>query len=391
MILGTQCVADAATKVPVTLPNGWTFGEPINLGPTVNSNSNDDSPTLSADGLMLLFSSNRPDGQGGTDLWMAQIKRPGGTAAAAPSTSSPPLAIAPFTPEEAKQHQQAWADHLGIPVEFENSIGMEMVLIPPGEFMMGSSNEEVDHLLKEAKATNMNDLCFKRIPSESPRHRVRITHPFYLGVHEVTQTEFQRVMGNNPSYFSAAGEGKLTEVDTSQFPVEQLLWNEAQGFCRRFSESQKESSAGRRYRLPTEAEWEYACRAGMTGLNSFVENESALKEYAWFSGNSEGQCHPVGQKRPNPWGLFDMLGNVWEWCGDYFGEAFYAASPVDDPTGPSIGEDRILRGGSWTPNPKSPRSSFRLSFPPSHRYYNIGLRVVCEPPTPHVKQLPPRH
>jgi eukaryotic-like serine/threonine-protein kinase len=143
-------------------------------------------------------------------------------------------------------------------------------------------------------------------------------------VYEVTQGEYERVMGTNPSHFK--GDPRL--------PVETVSWQDAMTFCERLSALPAERSAGRVYRLPTEAEWEYACRAGSTTIYSFGDSEGSLGDYAWYDSNSGSKTHPVGQKRPNAWGLYDMHGNVWEWCSDWYDGSYYASSPVDDPTGP---------------------------------------------------------
>jgi|GEM_PF-1094516 len=171
----------------------------------------------------------------------------------------PPLAIAPFDAATAKQHQQAWAEYLGLPVEYENSLGMRMRLLPPGEFEMGLSPDEIERLLKQGRSLNLHDWFLKQLPMAAPRHRVRITRPFFLGEAEVTQGEFLDVMGCNPSW-SPTGEGaeKVLDRDTKRFPVERLTWDEAVEFCRRLGERPEEQSAGRKYRLPTEAEWEFA-------------------------------------------------------------------------------------------------------------------------------------
>ena len=176
-----------------------------------------------------------------------------------------------------------------------NSIGMKLVLIPAGEFLMGSPEGE-GYLV------------------EHPQHRVRITKAFYLGTCEVTQEQYERVMGSNPSCFCKNGSGKdqVSGQDTGSFPVEMVSWEDAVEFCRRLSELPGEKSAGRVYRLPTEAEWEYACRAGSSGRYGFGDQERGLGEHGWFSDNSHGKTHPVGQKKPNAWGLYDVHGNVWE-------------------------------------------------------------------------------
>jgi formylglycine-generating enzyme required for sulfatase activity len=184
----------------------------------------------------------------------------------------PPL-VAPFDSDQAKALQKAWADHLGTPVQITNAIGMKLNLIPPGEFVMGSPESEAD----------FND--------DETEHLVRITKPFYLGVHEVTQAQYEQVIGNNPSYFSASGKGKnRVSDDTTQLPVEQVSWNDVVAFYGKLSEQE-----GVEYRLPTEAEWEYACRAGTTTAYSFGNDVAQLDEYAWYDANSKNTTHPVGE------------------------------------------------------------------------------------------------
>ncbi len=260
--------------------------------------------------------------------------------------SPPPTAAAPFNAEEANAHQEAWAKYLGVPVEHTNSIGMKLKLIPAGEFMMGSP-ESVDDTDDKAK----------------PQHKVRITKPFYLGVHEVTQAEYEKVMGENPSNFKGARN-----------PVEQVSWNDAVEFCRKLS-----AKEGKTYRLPVEAEWEYACRAGTTTLHSFGDNKESLGQYAWYSENSDKKTHPVGEKKPNPWGLYGMHGNVCEWCADYFA-SYYAVSPTDDPAGPKMGSNRVRRGGSWRFVARICRSANRFWYWPEDGSSVLGFRVAAVPP-----------
>ena len=183
----------------------------------------------------------------------------------AAGSEPPPPAVAPFDAPHAKAHQAAWAKYLGVPVEVTNSIGMKLALIPPGEFDMGSPQELID---AEFEATPKDDKWYlDHLPGEGPRHHVRITRPFYLGMYPVTQEEYQKVMRASPSWFSATGKGKdaVGGHDTERFPVETVSWTDADEFCSRLSEMAEEKSAGRRYRLPSEAQWEYACRAGSTG------------------------------------------------------------------------------------------------------------------------------
>jgi len=261
-------------------------------------------------------------------------------------TESPALAIAPFDVKQAKQHQQAWAVHLGTPVETTNSIGMKLKLIPAGEFQMGSPDSGSDARDRE-----------------KPQHLVQITKPFYLGVYEITQQQYEKVMGKNPTRFKGAKN-----------PVDSMTWTEAVEFCRRLSELPEEKAAGHVYRLPTEAEWEYSCRAGTTTKYSLGDSDSQLGEYAWFEKNSGDTTHPVGQKKVNSWGLCDMHGNVWEWCQDWYGS--YPSGSVTDPQGPKSGSRRSLRGGAFNYQPSHVRSAVRDYALPGGRATVFGFRVA---------------
>lgn len=285
-----------------------------------------------------------------------------------PTTTSttpaePPLAVAPFDDTQAKRYQERWAAYLGEPVDQTNSVGMKLVLVPPGEFEMGSPDEP-----GTASSTS----------GERPSHRVRINRPFLLGVYEVTQAEFQKLLGSNPSRFQrmSNAKGDSTEPDAERRPVESVSWTAAVEFCHKLSTLPAEASAGRVYRLPREAEWEYACRAGSTTRWSSGD-EATLAEYAWF-GYPEGKPAPVGQQKPNPWGLYDMHGNVFEWCADWFAADYYRSSPSDDPAGPATGLERVIRGGSWwTSAANHCRSAARASAP-LEGGETVGFRVLCE-------------
>ncbi|MHC5541803.1 formylglycine-generating enzyme family protein, partial [Singulisphaera rosea] len=198
-----------------------------------------------------------------------------------------------------------------------NSVGMTFVSIPAGEFLMGSSASEQDAEF-----------------FEKPQHRVRITRPFHLGVTEVTQGQYRAVTGQNPSQFKGSDD----------LPVENVSWEDAVAFCKMLNEREKAQLGGDYYRLPTEAEWEYACRAGSTKRYSFGDDEAGLGEFAWFEANSKGKTHPVGEKRPNAFGLNDMFGNVWEWCQDWYDEDYYGQSGNADPLGPPRAAFRVDRG-----------------------------------------------
>jgi len=287
---------------------------------------------------------------------------------------SPPAAIAPFDAAKAKEHQAAWAKYLGVEVESENSIGIRFVLIPPGEFDMGSTKEEVAKLLEEAKATNQPSWYIKQVPSEAPKHRVRMTNPFYLAPSEVTQAQYERVMGSNPSKFK----------EDTNCPVEMVNWDEASAFCRKLGELPEERSGQSAYRLPTEAEWEYSCRAGTTTTWYSGDDEAGLKEIAWYTANAGGKTHPVCEKTPNAWGLYDMHGNVWEWCQDWWAVDYFGASPLDDPTGPTGGSNRVIRGGGWANDAVYCRAAYRCWNEPSNRYnISMGFRLARAVSFPH--------
>jgi len=227
------------------------------------------------------------------------------------------------------------------PVELPKSanfIGMEFKLIPAGTFTMGEYDDA---------------------------HEVTLTKPFKMGVHEVTQAQYEQVMGVNPSEFKGADH-----------PVDTVSWDDAVEFCRRLSELPAEKAAGNVYRLPTEAEWEYACRAGTKAAFSFGDDEAEW-EFAWYSDNSASKAHPVGGKQPNAWGLYDMHGNVWEWCQDWYDD--YPSGAVTDPTGPVSGSYPVFRGGGWDDTAEGCRSAYRYWKEPSFRNYSIGFRVSLSP------------
>ena len=229
--------------------------------------------------------------------------------------------------------------------QLTNTIGIDLRLIPAGEFMMGSPDSD--------------EYAF---PNETPHHLTRITKPFLLGVTEVTQKQYEEIMGANPSVF-----------DHDQgLPVEKVSWEEAVAFCQHLSKKE-----GKAYRLPTEAEWEYACRAGSTANWHFGDNEADLENYAWYSANSGDKTHPVAQKQPNAWGLYDMHGNVGEWCSDLYRVDYYATSPTDDPQGHNSGEYLAHRGNGWCDVPLSCRSAFRRWGTADFQRANLGFRLAC--------------
>jgi formylglycine-generating enzyme required for sulfatase activity len=263
------------------------------------------------------------------------------------------------------------ADKMAETKHIKNSLGMMFIWIPPGDFMMGATKEEMGRRTDE------------------PQHRVAITRAFYLQSTEVTQGQWRAVMGRNPSFFKACGDN---------YPVEQVSWQDAQEFIRRLNKKEGTSA----YRLPTEAEWEYAARAGSNAtlyagdLYIVGGNETGILErIAWFNGNSCGEnksgnkgdtwhtfnyvcrscsTQEVGQKPANPWGLYDMLGNVWEWVQDWQGA--YPTDSVADPVGPPTGTIRVFRGGSWLSGAGYCLPSVRGGDHPAMRDLAIGFRLV---------------
>jgi eukaryotic-like serine/threonine-protein kinase len=229
---------------------------------------------------------------------------------------------------------------------------------------------------------------------EKPQHRVRLTRPFYLGVYEITQAQYDAVTGTNPSHFSSKGRGniKVFGQSTDRHPAEQVLWLDAVAFCNKLSlregrqpfyeiNAEKVSVAdwnGAGYRLPTEAEWEYACRGGArtTTRYSFGDDAATLGECGWFRDNSENRTHGVGEKRRNGFGLFDMHGNVKEWCWDRAGRDYYERSPAADPLGADRAAIRAIRGGDWWSEPGDCRSAYRDGVAPRNRDVFVGFRLA---------------
>ena len=296
-------------------------------------------------------------GRGCTEpLTLEPVSAPSPDEKAAPQEEETDQASVARQLQLSRERQQAAAEKLGRPVAETNSIGMQLVLIPAGEFMMGRAEAAGE----AAKAFGVSGVFFQK------EHRVRLTKSFYLGVHEVTQEQYERVMGVKPSDFKRP-----------QHPVVNVNWIQAVKFCDKLSALPEEQAARRAYRLPTEAEWEYACRAGTTTRYSFGDDSVALGDYAWFADNSDVTTHPVGEKRPNAWGLYDMYGNAWEWCADWNDEGFLTYSLVDDPAGPATGFDRVYRGGSFnSPASYCQSASRRLCHPYYWNSYR-GFRVAA--------------
>jgi formylglycine-generating enzyme required for sulfatase activity len=203
------------------------------------------------------------------------------------------------------------------------------------------------------------------------QHKVTISKAFYMQTTELTQGQWTAVMGTEP------WKGKSFVKEGPNYAATYVSWNDAVAYCKKLSEKE-----GKTYRLPTEAEWEYACRAGTETRWSFGDDEKVLGDYAWYEKNAnnigEQYAHQVGQKKPNAFGLHDMHGNVFEWCHDYYGEDYYKQSSEKDPTGPTSGSFRVLRGGSWLSNSRYARSAYRLRYDADYRNVNSGFRLVRE-------------
>jgi sulfatase modifying factor 1 len=261
-------------------------------------------------------------------------------------TKSTPMTS--LSPSEAKAEQQAAEKLEEVPKQMTNSLGMELRLIPAGKFIMGSPENEAGRLPREKQ------------------HEVTLSRSYYMGSTEVTQAQWKAVMGENPSF-----------VEGDDHPVETIPWAKAIEFCRKLSEKE-----GAKYRLPTEAEWEYACRAGTT--TPFYTGATITTDEANYDGrrsydNGEkgefrDETTPVASFAPNAWGLHDMTGNVREWCADWYGE--YPTNAVTDPTGPADGTKRVIRGGCWMTAPAVSRSANRGGTEPVGWYFNFGFRVV---------------
>jgi formylglycine-generating enzyme required for sulfatase activity len=222
-------------------------------------------------------------------------------------------------------------------------VKIDFVLIQSGSFLMGDADGLED---------------------ERPAHKVTISQPFYLGKYEVTQQQWEAVMGDNPSVFKGP-----------QNPVENVLWAQCQAFLQKLNE--KFAATGVKFGLPTEAQWEYACRAGSSGEFGFSDAKGQLADYAWFCDNAQGTTHPVGVKKPNVWGLYDMHGNVCEWCADWYADSYYGQSPAVDPPGVVSGCHYIIRGGCFEDTAANCRAAYRNKSDAADRNHNVGVRVMC--------------
>jgi formylglycine-generating enzyme required for sulfatase activity len=265
----------------------------------------------------------------------------------------------PFDEAEARRRQKATADALGVKIEQDVDLGgvkMAFVLIPAGEFLMGSPPTTGPEKLAAAYGGDP-----KEYEGEFPQHRVKISRPFWMAKHEVTQEQYMAILQTNPS----------ANKDKPKNPVEQVGWNQASGFAKVLSEKLHKA-----FRLPTEAEWEYACRAGTATEFYFGNDAAKIPDFGWQGVTSTA---PAGLKKPNAWGLCDMAGNVWEWCEDWHGK--YDGGAQTDPKGAPAGGSRVLRGGSWGDPPRDVRSAYRGPVGHGIRidHFGYGFRAVLAP------------
>jgi len=325
--------------------------------------------------------------------------------------AEPTTAQAPFPLWDGHESIEQYAKRVNLPttmtLDLGNGVNLELVLSPAGKFVMGTPEPEspwiggavlgiaglivlslVARLLWRAFRQRRRPQfslrwlivvvlivgvaqyggfrCWRAVQAsrnhwsgESPAHEVTLTKPFHMGKYPVTQEQYVQVMGTNPSQFKGLN-----------LPVEMVSWDEATEFCKKVSEK-----TGQIVQLPTEAQWEFACRAGTATTYYTGDAEADLGRAAWYSANSKNTTHPVGQKEPNAFGLYDMHGNVWEWCQDYWQEQYKPEAAVD-PQGPPQGQHRVLRGGCWNDEPANCRSARRLRLNPGGRFACLGFRVV---------------
>ena len=267
----------------------------------------------------------------------------------------------PFDAMEAARRQAETAKALGVPellaVDLGDGIALKLALIPAGRFMMGSLESELD----------IFPPGFVRPTNESPLHEVIIRRPFYVSITKITQEQYQQIMGTNPSKFPGQNH-----------PVDAVTWDEAADFSQRAS-----AKTHRTVHLPTEAQWEYAARAGTATRYFFGNDENKIGEFAWYRENAKGMTHPVGEKPANAWGLFDVHGLLWEYCSDFYTDS-YADAKSADPTGPASGTAHVSRGGTYGSRPPFLRSAIRVSSPsPDVTKDNLsrfGFRVAIELP-----------
>ena len=327
-------------------------------------------------------------------LWMsgrASQRKPTGDAISPNSASvqrdPPPPAVAPFAPRDARLNQKLWAEFLQVPSFETNSISLKLALVPPGEFTMGSGEHQLDRYMQNEFSRSLT----RRLTSEMPQHAARITQPFYIGVSEVTVAQFREFVSATGYKTQAENGGtacgqvngrwikgshyswrNLGDYQLSDnHPVVNVSWHDAFKFCEWLTKREQV-----KYSLPTEAQWEFACRAGSSTLWFFGNTENRLDEFAWYALDMNQGPRPVANKAPNPFGLFDVYGNAAEWCSDWYRNDFYRSAPLEDPAGPKHGKYRVLRGDAVYGRPHVVRSASRIWYEPDTATQFLGFRVV---------------
>lgn len=288
----------------------------------------------------------------------------------APATTSAPTSQAAYPLWDGKETVAEYARRAGIndvelTADLGRGISLKVKLIPAGTFMMGTTQRETE-IVKRMGGRGAFTV------NQEPRHEVTITRPFYMGIYTVTQEQYMQVCGDNPSVNKAPRN-----------PVAGVLWTESDAFCKKLSEK-----AGRPVHLPTEAQWEYACRAGTTTAFHFADEISTSQanydgDMVWGNGKKavyRAKPMPVGSFKPNAWGLYDMHGNIAQWCADWYDKDYYARSPASDPMGPAASKDNshVVRGGSWGYSPRDCRSASRDGMTEWRKITWTGFRVVVE-------------
>jgi formylglycine-generating enzyme len=387
---------DAPVDKPKETPKSATYR--ITLRPA--------DARLTASGQRITVSGNGPD-------WTVTLAEPDGQKALLVAVKAGYKTL-----EQEIQPKPGESRHLTLELEvfrepvITNSVGMKLILIPSGEFKMGSG-ESADDMIAFFNSKYALGASAEKYRDEHPQHRVRITKPFYLGAMHVTRGQFRKFVDESGFKTDAEKDGKggsgydetrkkLSQgpdyswrnagfTQTDEHPVVNVSWNDAVAYCRWLNRKE-----GKEYRLPTEAEWEYACRAGTTtrywcgsdpealatvGNVADAAARAEFPDWTWTIKANDGYVFtsPVGSFRPNPFGLYDMHGNAWQWCGDWYAREYYTFSPVDDPPGPSSGSSRVLRGGSTSGRPNLARSANRNAHPPDSRFYFTGFRVLRTP------------